>query len=538
MTFYENSVLLLRLLLLKLLLLSALVDNALSEGNGKWAYELSDVSQYVTVYKSLFKGSQIFIVVSCDNPELNVSIQWNLTQFSCWQDFASFPDGMYQLPEGLLNHTLRSPVTQHQCIDHVILTDLNVPTTTPFPDKTSFSPVETQKSFKDSINPNKLNNPTPIHTIEKDGLYSLVFHIFPSDGKGSFRAPIKIEMLSHYGYLSATAWPLLPFYGIMCLMYVLFGIGWLTVSFCQWRDLLRIQFWIGGVILLGMLEKAVFYAEYQSINSRGTSVEGAVLFAELVSCAKRTLARMLVIIVSLGFGIVKPRLGAMLHRVVSSGVLYFVLASVESYKRIMGSNVKNGDLLMASVPLALLDSAFCWWIFSNLVQTMRTLRLRRNLVKLSLYRHFSNALYFSVLASCCFMLYSIRYHHLNNCLSDWKELWVDQAYWHILFSLILLVIMILWRPTNNNQRYAFTPLLDNPEDEDDEEEQFVSDAFGLKMRGSNTSTSPKPKSSTTEEEDLKWVEDNIPAYLSDSALPILDSDEETANTKFEVSKMQ
>lgn len=29
--------------------------------------------------------------------------------------------------------------------------------------------------------------------------------------------------------------------------------------------------------------------------------------------------------------------------------------------------------------------------------------------------------------------------------------------------------MILWRPTNNNQRYAFTPLLDNPEDEDDGE---------------------------------------------------------------------
>lgn len=31
--------------------------------------------------------------------------------------------------------------------------------------------------------------------------------------------------------------------------------------------------------------------------------------------------------------------------------------------------------------------------------------------------------------------------------------------------------MILWRPTNNNQRYAFTPLLDNPEDEDDDGKQ-------------------------------------------------------------------
>lgn len=91
----------------------------------------------------------------------------------------------------------------------------------------------------------------------------------------------------------------------MCLVYLAFGIIWLIVSFMQWRDLLRIQFWIGGVILLGMLEKAVFYAEYQTINSVGVSVHGAVLLAEWVSCAKRTLARMLVIIVSLGFGIVK-----------------------------------------------------------------------------------------------------------------------------------------------------------------------------------------------------------------------------------------
>lgn len=91
----------------------------------------------------------------------------------------------------------------------------------------------------------------------------------------------------------------------MCLVYLVMGLAWLIVSFLQWRDLLRIQFWIGGVILLGMLEKAMFYAEYQSINASGQPVPGAMFVAELVSCGKRTLARMLVIIVSLGFGIVK-----------------------------------------------------------------------------------------------------------------------------------------------------------------------------------------------------------------------------------------
>ena len=53
-------------------------------------------------------------------------------------------------------------------------------------------------------------------------------------------------------------------------------------------------------------------------------------------------------------------------------------------------------------------------------------------------------------------------------LKDWKELWLDEAFWKFLFSIILVVIMLLWRPTNSNQRYAFTPLLDNGEDEDED----------------------------------------------------------------------
>ena len=46
--------------------------------------------------------------------------------------------------------------------------------------------------------------------------------------------------------------------------------------------------------------------------------------------------------------------------------------------------------------------------------------------------------------------------------------------------------MVLWRPSKNNQRYAFTPLLDRDEDYSSEEEDDIlySDAWdGLKMRG-------------------------------------------------------
>ena len=71
-----------------------------------------------------------------------------------------------------------------------------------------------------------------------------------------------------------------------------------------------------------MLEKAVFFAEYENINKDGQPVRGAIILAELVSCVKRGLARMLVIIVCLGFGIIKPRLGQTLHKVLLAGELW------------------------------------------------------------------------------------------------------------------------------------------------------------------------------------------------------------------------
>ncbi|XP_034720726.1 transmembrane protein 87A-like [Etheostoma cragini] len=78
-------------------------------------------------------------------------------------------------------------------------------------------------------------------------------------------------MKGPHDYLSAVEWPMMVFYMVMCIVYVLLAVLWLLLSACYWRDLLRIQFWIGGVIFLGMLEKAVYYAEFQSIRYDGLS---------------------------------------------------------------------------------------------------------------------------------------------------------------------------------------------------------------------------------------------------------------------------
>ncbi|XP_078254924.1 transmembrane protein 87B [Rhinoraja longicauda] len=372
----------------------------------------------------------------------------------------------------------------------------------------------------------------------RDGPYLFIVSIKLLDEtiKSDWNLTVLVMMQGSHGFISATEFPLMIFYMIMCIIYILYGILWLFWSACYWKDLLRIQFWIAGVIFLGMLEKAVFYAEYQNTNTRGISVQSLLVFAELTSAVKRTLARLLVIIVSLGYGIVKPRLGTVMHRVVGLGALYLVFAAVEGVLRITGDR-RSVPVLVAEIVLAVIDSFFVWFIFVSLAQTIKMLKLRKNTVKLSLYRHFTNTLIFAIIASIGFMAWTTKKFRLTTCQSDWMELWVDDAFWRLLFSAILLVIMFLWRPSSNNQRYAFTPLIDDP---DDEVNELILENFadGMKKRTSKRGANGLAKPSSKLDEDLKWVEDNIPS-ITDVALPLLlDSDEEIVTIKYEMSKME
>lgn len=354
-----------------------------------------------------------------------------------------------------------------------------------------------------------------------------------------FSFTMTVEMKGPREYSSPADWPLMMFFMVMCIIYVLFGALWLFWSACYWRELLRIQFWIGAVIILGMLEKAVFYSEYQSIRYRGDFVQGAVIFAELLSALKRSLARILVLIVSLGYGIVKPRLGTTVHRLTAVGLLYLLFSSVEGVLRVTGG-FYGTVALVANLSLSLIDSCVMWWIFISLSQTTRLLKLRRNVVKLSLYQHFTNTLIFSVLASIVFIIWTTKVFKLVDCQTGWRNLWVDDAFWRLLFSTILLVIMVLLRPSANSQRFSHSPLIDEDDEEDEAKEPMLNEAFeGMKMRGAKPDSNGAQKLLSKEDEDLKWVEENIPTTVADVALPVmLDEEEEMLKTKMERSKME
>lgn len=386
----------------------------------------------------------------------------------------------------------------------------------------------------------------PVQHLPVDSIYFLIIKIlvlkFPEDNNKIHNIETVVQWRGPNGYLSAIDYPLLGFFELMCFFYLILALVWLIICIKYWRDLLRIQFWIGAVIIVGMIEKAVFYAEYSNMNLTGESIEGLLELAELTSCLKRTMARVLIIIVSVGFGVVKPRLGSTMNKVFAVGISYFLFSSVEGLARVSKhatEAIKQKQI--AKIPLAFFEVLIAWWIFSSLVNTMRILKLRKNEIKLKLYHHFTNVLGVATIISIIYILWSTYMHILQDCMRDWKKLWIDTAFWHIFFYCVLVAIMILWRPSKNNQRYAFTPLLDDSEDDnDDDDELFNSNQANvyemLKQRGPIQGGIEDNQNSNMSkmEEDMEWLENNIPITL---AKALIDSEEDEKFCQLEMSKM-
>uniref|UniRef100_A0A8C2XXZ2 Transmembrane protein 87A n=1 Tax=Capra hircus TaxID=9925 RepID=A0A8C2XXZ2_CAPHI len=445
----------------------------------KWHIPIPSAKNYFSFGKILFKNTTIFLKFDGEPCDASLNITWYLKSADCYNEIYNFK--LEEVDTYLENLKEKKGLSGKYETSSKLFQNCSEL----FKAQVIFDSCSRKIEEVQNMILIFLVMHDPLKTWQ-DAPYIFIVHVGISSSKESSKEnsrsnlfTMTVEVKGPYEYLTLEEYPLMIFFMVMCIVYVLFGVLWLAWSACYWRDLLRIQFWIGAVIFLGMLEKAVFYAEFQNIRYKGESVQGALILAELLSAVKRSLARTLVIIVSLGYGIVKPRLGVTLHKVVVAGALYLLFSGMEGVLRVTGAQTDLASL--AFIPLAFLDTALCWWISFSLASLM-LLKLRRNIVKLSLYRHFTNTLILAVAASIVFIIWTTMKFRIVTCQSDWRELWVDDAIWRLLFSMILFVIMVLWRPSANNQRFAFSPLSEE-EEEDEQKEPMLKESFeGMKMR--------------------------------------------------------
>ncbi|KAH7677679.1 Transmembrane protein GPR107/GPR108-like protein [Dioscorea alata] len=314
--------------------------------------------------------------------------------------------------------------------------------------------------------------------INKTGMYYLYFMYCDPLLKGT---TIKGRTVwrNPDGYLPGKMAPMMTFYGFMSLAYLMLGLIWFLKFVRYWKDILQLHYHITAVIALGMCEMSFWYFEYANFNSTGTRPIAITLWAVTFTAVKKTLSRLLLLVVSMGFGVVRPTLGGVSSKVAILGVVYFIASeALELVEHLGNVNDFTGKKrLFLVLPVALLDACFILWIFSSLSKTLEKLQLRRSVAKLDLYRKFTNALAVSVLLSVAWIGYELYFNATDPLSELWQWAWIIPAFWNASAYILLVVICILWAPSQNPTRYAYSE--DTTDDFDEE---------GVPLTGSSVKT--------------------------------------------------
>jgi hypothetical protein len=240
-------------------------------------------------------------------------------------------------------------------------------------------------------------------------------------------------------------------------------------------QLMPLQFWITGVMVIAMIETTMLYAHFIDWNDNGVPTTAVTVVALFFGALKRALSRVLVMLVCLGYGVVRPSLGDDLNRVLYLGGSYFVLSFIFSLLENLSPNarlVTDSDYGVASLLIflvALVDTTFYVWIFTSINNLMTSLAARKQGAKFVLYRNFRTVLVVMLFFTCMWVLYSsaLFLKDAGGANTNWRMDWTVDALWEVIYFVIFVSIAVLWAPSNNAQRYAYSIELSQLEDDEE-----------------------------------------------------------------------
>jgi len=284
--------------------------------------------------------------------------------------------------------------------------------------------------------------------------------------------------MNPYGQLPGDVYGYLPFYGWMCVAYLVMAGAWFLLNAIHYAQLLHVQNVITCVLALCLVEMATWYFHYLHLNQVGEVHHGPFIVGLLATCGRRTVSRMLVVAVSLGYGVVAPSLARSTQAKIGGlGMCYLVFAFM--FEALIHYNqtekVESWMRVVLIPPVAIINGVFWWWTFVALNRTIEQLKIRRQSAKLQLYKSFTLVLVVTLVAAITFAIYEMYYVLKELYFAQWQKLWfMEVGFWQMLFSAIFLTICVLWRPSEHFKRYAYynQGAANDDIDDDEEAQQF------------------------------------------------------------------
>ena len=285
------------------------------------------------------------------------------------------------------------------------------------------------------------------------------------DGDLIFRNP--------YGYLPARYYGFLPFLGILSSFYLILLLvyGYLAIRYR--KTILRMQWGVLAVILMGMIETTTWFLTYVVMNDSGQTSccpwRSDIVFAMFAKNLKQTVSGMLVLAVAQGWGVVCASLSRKTTLLIIALGFFYLAFSVKfdliRMERISRTTRSTDDSVeddsgsaFWAFPVALCDVLFILAIYFSITDTCNQLEADHQQAKLEMYRTLSGTLRLWGILWFIFTLFDLS-TRVGIIPWPWTLEFLLWSFWDVLYLGALFRVAIIWRPTETSDRYAYSAQL-------------------------------------------------------------------------------
>ncbi|KAL2886223.1 Membrane protein PTM1 [Ceratocystis lukuohia] len=298
-----------------------------------------------------------------------------------------------------------------------------------------------------------------MYPITKTGYYCVFTEPFTDD---DYNAAAVFR--NAYGELPATQVPKLPFYGGITILYALVAVYWGFLYYMHRHDILAVQNYITAILVFLVVEMLLTWAFYDYLNRNGRNM-GANIFMIIVgilNAGRNSFSFFLLLIVCMGYGVVKPTLGKAMIYARWLAVAHFAFGLIYAVTGLYITPESAGPfLLFVVLPLAATLTTFYVWTLNSLNDTLKNLRERKQNAKEAMYRKLWWCILLSIFITFgFFFINSLSFASVSDpdyVPFHWKTRWFVLDGWlNLVYFADVAWIAYVWRPTANNRRFAMS----------------------------------------------------------------------------------
>ncbi|KAG4106428.1 lung seven transmembrane receptor-domain-containing protein [Neocallimastix lanati (nom. inval.)] len=317
------------------------------------------------------------------------------------------------------------------------------------------------------------------YDVEETGFYSVILKPANDDEyDSSYDLVSNIEWHSSTGELPGGDYPKVKFYGILALVYTVICGLWILNAYIYRQDILPIQHYITGINVFVTTEMIMHYIYYKHYNNTNENSMLLLIFAGGLNAGRNSLTFFILLIVCMGYGVVKQSLGSTMRKVQFLTLFHFIFGVLYAIGLMIVSEITEFVVLFFVFPLSATMTIFYVWTLAALTNSINKLEQRHQEAKLNMFLNLRKILIICILLIFAFFITS-SFNFMGSQDIQWiVEHWATRWFWidgflNLIYLFGFTSIIFLWRPTANNQRYGLDQLPSDDIDEIDLDEHFV-----------------------------------------------------------------